>query len=193
MNNSKVDFIHFKPKVNLVIIELVQGIENGIIGSYFYSLLFQQIQGWISFLDKTCMLILYVWYLLHSKWDYIKRLWGVGVPHNKKVCQWCEFYSGNNINTGIYVDSVPFTVWPLQKCRSSKYHFAFGASHRALTVWEGLMKPVTLCLMELQTPAFIRLAFTAMMKCPLMDLKLLHRPFFTLTNHACILRKAFKI
>lgn len=45
----------------------------------------------------------------------------------------------------------------------------------------------TLCLMELQTPAFISLAFTTMMKCPLMDRKLLHRPFFPLTNHACIL------
>lgn len=59
--------------------------------------------------------------------------------------------------------------------------------HQALTVG-GFNE--TLCLVELQTPAFISLAFTAMMKCPLMDQKLLHRPFFTLTNHAW---EAFRI
>lgn len=55
-------------------------------------------------------------------------------------------------------------------------HFVLPTS--ALAVREVLMKPVTPCLVELQTPAFIRMPFTAMMKCPLIDQKLLRRAFF---------------
>lgn len=122
-----------------------------------------------------------------------KKAYEMCVVYSKKYVNdiWnCAFFSSDNVKTlsRVFHTLEKLNVHP----QNITLHFVLPTS--ALTVWEVLIKPVTPCLVELQTPAFIRMAFTAMMKYPLIDQKLLCRAFFPHPDQPCLhFGKAFRI